>query len=200
MNLPSRESLAALFATVMESRYGAQEFTTATREDYVRAAMDTDPVVLLEAAWEYWTKGTHGFRPSPGQLRELASKWVPPCAPYISLRDAVAVDSKSISPGLQALINRFGPVKFGQARGQVLPSHERAWAEVNGEHRTFCFAKARMIERDNAPWNKSETKGLHLGGVRDALSIPERKTETSQAVIATGLAQEMCLTSNPRTQ
>ncbi len=190
MNLPSRQVLAALFATVMESRYGAQEFTPATREDYVRAAMDTDPVVLLEAAWQYWTQGTQGFRPSPGQLREIARAWVPSSTPYISLHEALSVDSKAISPGLLALINRFGPTKFDQARTQALPSHERAWDEANKEHRIFMHAKTRMLERSSAPWNKSEAKGLALDGVRDSLSLPAVKEEFGHTALAEGLANQ----------
>ena len=188
MSLPSREVLAALFATVMESRYGAQEFTPAIREDYVRAAMDTDPVVLLEASWEYWTQGTQGYRPSPGQLREIAKGWVPGSTPYIRIQDAVAVELGRVSEGLQALINRFGPAKWGKAMQQILPSHETAWDEANREHRIFIHAKTRMLERNSAPWNKSEAQGMHLGGMREALAIPAAKIEHATSALAEGLA------------
>jgi hypothetical protein len=171
----------------MESRYGAQQFTPAVREDYVRAAMDTDPVVLLEASWEYWTTGSQGFRPSPGQLREIAQGWVPEQHPYILLRDAVEAE---VSPGLQALINRFGASKFAKAKQQRLPSHEAAWAAANREHRVFIFAKERMMERDAAPWNKSEAKGLHLDGAREALGLPAVKTEHASLALAEGLVNQ----------
>lgn len=188
MSLPERPVLAALFATVMESRYGAQEFTPAIREDYVRAAMDTDPVVLLEASWEYWTQGTKGFRPSPGELRAISEAWVSERHPYIPLHEAVKAE---VSPGLQALINRFGPVKFAKAKQQFLPSHELAWATANREHRIYVFAKERMNDRDSAPFNKSEAQGLHLGGVREALSLPSKKTENPVSALAEGVAARL---------
>lgn len=187
MTSPTKPALAALFSRVMELRYPHQPYTEAMGEDYVRVAMDGDPVVLLEAAWDWFRLGTKNYRPSPGELREISEAWVSERHPYIPLEDALKAD---VSPGLQALINRFGKDKWAKAGQQVLPSHESAWAEANREHRVFIHAKTRMLDRGSAPFNPSEAKGLHLGGMREALCVPAAKVEHAASALAEGVAQQ----------
>ncbi len=191
MSLPTKPALAALFSRVMELRYPHQPYTDAMGEDYTRVAMDGDPVVLLEAAWDWFRLGTKNYRPSPGELREIAKGWVPDDKPYVSLHRALELAAGgSTDPGLHALIARLGQNKFASAGENLMPSHITAWIEANREHRIFVFAKTRMMDRNAAPWNPAEVKGLAIAGARDALSLPASKKESTYVSLAEGLADQ----------
>lgn len=194
MSLPTKPALSALFSRVMELRYAHQPYTEAMGEDYTRVAMDGDPVVLLEAAWDWFRLGTKNYRPSPGELREISRGWVGDDKPYVTLHRAVELAAGGSSdPGLNALIARFGQARFAAAAENMKPSHFDAWKEVNREHRIFVFAKTRMLERNSAPWNPSEAKGLALGGMKEALALPASKIEVHTDRLSAGLADGMRL-------
>lgn len=196
MSLPSKQILAALFAQVMMRRYETQDFSEGNREDYVRVAMEGDPVVYLEAAWDWFRHGVKNFRPSPGELRAMTNGWAVEDKPFVTLHRAIELAAGgSTDPGLHALIARFGPAKFAAAGESLMPSHITAWKEANLEHRVFLVAKGRMLERNAPPWNPSEGKGLALEGVRDALSLPAAKAEHITHTLAEGLANTKRISS-----
>ena len=184
MNLPSKPVLAALFAQVMKRRYETQDFSEGNREDYVRVAMEGDPVVFLEAAWDWFRKGAKNFRPSPGELNEIAKGWVSEDKPYVQLHRAIELAAGgSTDEGLHALIGRFGQNRFAAAAENMMPSHSLAWIEANREHRAFVYAKTRMLERGSYPWNPAEGKGLAIEGAKDALCLPSFRTDTRQSTL-----------------
>ena len=155
-----RESLAQLVTHVMKARYKSQAFEDDDKEAWIRAALEGDPIVLLEAAWSYWTTGDKGFRPSPGMLRNVAHSWRIERHPYVTLKVALSVESPM--GGLVALIQRFGPERFEGARKRIrqMPSDEARWLHVNIEHRLFIYAKKLMTERQAPAWNPNEMGSL----------------------------------------
>jgi len=171
MTYLSDPTLAGLLATVIESRYPNQPFQAGEREEWLRAALESDPIVLLEAAWEWWTEGTKGYRPTPGALKDLAREWPVDPMPYVPIRAALDAEE---SPGLTALIERFGRKAFGEVdRTRVLPSEEQKWSKVNMDHRRYVLAKKRMEERSAEPWNPAEIGKLPLSrGLMLALTSP----------------------------
>jgi hypothetical protein len=59
-----KPALAALVAQVLDRRYPKQPFEGSEKEDWLRSAMEGDPIVLLEAAWEWREQHREGgFRP-----------------------------------------------------------------------------------------------------------------------------------------
>jgi len=179
MNSDDKKALAALAVQVIGRRYPRQPMEAGEKEDWLRSAIEGDPVVLLEAAWEWWGQHAEGkFRPSPGQLlREVADKWCPDRKPYLPLRVAVKrFRDGEVTDGLRILIKRMGEGVFREAvDGAITPSLERAWEQANHQHRVWAFAKDRMVRRDTPSWNPSEAKGIGLssgGHLRDALCVP----------------------------
>lgn len=188
-----KQALAGLFAQALKRRYPSQEQGEAQREDYIRAAMEGDPVVYLEAAWDWWRNSPEGrFLPSPGQLiRWAKDTWDFEREPYCSLERALEGDI----PGVEALIARFGEDMTKEAREAIKPSHLRAWRVANLEHRLYICAKRRMERRGAPAWNPSEVKGLNLpayGEVAAALGTPAQRSETLR--LGDGLADRKRLT------
>lgn len=192
MSDKQRQALAGLLAQVVERRYPGQPFGEAQREDWIRAALEGDPVVLLEAAWEWWTDHVEGrFQPSPGRLKLLAKGWPVETRPYVHLSNALdVVASGKTSDGLAALIARMGQGLFDEAKSGILPSHERAWIDANLDHRRYVWAKERMERRGTPPYNPSEAKGLGLPEwprVAQALAQPS----THAGRVALGVAHDL---------
>jgi hypothetical protein len=186
-----KQALAGLFAQALKRRYPSQEQGEAQREDYIRAAMEGDPVVYLEAAWDWWRNSPEGrFLPSPGQLiRWAKDTWDFEREPYCSLERALEGDI----PGVEVLIARMGADLAKEAKEAIKPSHERAWLRANLDHRLYICAKSRMQLRGTPPYNPSETKGLNLPEwrlVAVALGTPAARQEGLLLGEAQDLAQQ----------
>ncbi len=193
MTAHQRNALAALLAQVVEKRYPGQPFSEIQREDWIRAALEGDPVVYLEAAWEWWTDHAEGrFQPSPGRLKLVAKAWPIDSRPYVHLSNALDADAAGkVSPGLEALIGRMGRGLFDEARAGILPSHERAWLDANLAHRRYVWAKERMERRGTPSFNPSEAKGLGLpewGRLAEALAQPSTHAGRVELGVAHDLA------------
>lgn len=184
-----KPQLAALFAKVMTTRYQGQVQGQVQKEDFIRAAMEGDPVVYLEAAWSWWRDHEQGrFMPSPGQLRRLAQEtWKYERTNYCTLRQAL----DKPPGGVEAIVARMGRDLFDDARKTIKPSHEEAWHQANLEHRLYIEAKRRMERRGAPPFNPSEAKGLSLPAwsqVAAALGTPAVRTDTGALLEASDLA------------
>lgn len=196
MNLTDKQALAALIVQVFARRYPKQPMAEGEREDWIRAAMEGDPVVYLEAAWEWYAAHAEGkFRPYPGQLRrEVSDKWVPDQRPYLSLAAAIrAFEENSGLKGLAILIERMGRWSWDEAgKGPITPSLEREWERANHDHRVWAFARDRMLRRGTAPWNPSEAKGIGLPSgahFRDALCLPAKRVDVPRLGVVDALAE-----------
>jgi len=190
-----KPALAALVVQVLTRRYPKQPMGEGEREDWLRAAMEGDPLVYLEAAWEWYAEHAEGkFRPYPGQLRrEVSDKWAPDQRPYLSLAAAVrASGEEPQAEGLAILIGRMGSWSWdGAVEGPITPSLEREWLRANHEHRVWAFARDRMMRRGTPPWNPTESKGIAIPSgahFHEALCQPARRGDVPRLGIGEALA------------
>jgi hypothetical protein len=199
-----KPALAALVAQVLDRRYPKQPFEGSEKEDWLRSAMEGDPIVLLEAAWEWREQHREGgFRPYPGQLRrEICDGWVRDRTPYLSLDRAITrVKTNEPIEGLDLLIARMGKAYFDEAlQGPVTVTHRQLWEQACYEHRVYAFAKKRMEYRGTPPWNPGESKGLGLpngASFRAALGTPATREESPMLSLGSTLAQSKRLGGAP---
>lgn len=199
-----KPALAALVAQVLDRRYPQQPFEGSQKEDWLRSAMEGDPIVLLEAAWEWREQHREGgFRPYPGQLRrEICDAWCRDRTPFLPLERAIArVTTNDPLDGLDLLIARMGKQYFDEAvKGPITVTHRTLWEQACWEHRIYAYAKKRMEYRGTAPWNPSEAKGLGLpngASVRAALGTPATREESPRFRLMENLAQTKRLERTP---
>lgn len=140
------------------------------REMWGRAVMDGDALVYLEAAYDYWQTSETPWRPSPMQMRKHAAGWIPNSGPSVSLPAAVRYINDKLgfddSPGLLAVVKRFGSERFEKLRGvddlRPRPSDEKSWREAWRDHIVHVEARRRMTLRGTLPWSESEAKGFNV--------------------------------------
>jgi hypothetical protein len=181
--------LTALLVEILRRRYPSQPLHPGEREGWIQVAAEYDPLVLLEAAWEWWSKGTQGFRPSPGHLREIARAWIPDARPYVSLELAMRDWGRGLRPaGFVALVGRFGVERF-EALDSVTEVARSRWADVNLAHRQFVHAKELMKMRKAPAWTKAEMGPIALNqGAMKALVEPVKSNDLAGTAFLDKLA------------
>lgn len=191
--------MAALVAEVVEHRWRNQDFHEVEREGWLRFAVEYDPLVVLEALYEHWTRAEKGFRPTPGEVRAVVKGWGLDPKPYFTLKRAVEKWAEGDrDEGFLVMVRRYGERAFAELELPVTPSQEKRWAEKCVEHRAFLLARKRMEERGAPAFTQAEVGATLSVGLMNALIAPKQDNEAQRADFTArlaGLAQQKRITT-----